>query len=115
MMRKPWSNPGFQEAIRGNTTNQAVKSGGEIRWRIERIRIDGGGDYIKHGTKDAYFKVSNTLPASMTPTEDLEEYWRKVVVDVTTAAPSAPSTSNAENADLDADTKTKLFNLSKWL
>jgi len=62
------------------------------------------GAYIKHSTKDAYYKVSSSLPAP--ENGELEEYWRKVVVDVTTSAPNTPSHS---------EKKAKLQELAKWL
>eukprot|EP00581_Thalassiosira_minuscula_P008497 CAMPEP_0183706686 /NCGR_PEP_ID=MMETSP0737-20130205/3445_1 /TAXON_ID=385413 /ORGANISM="Thalassiosira miniscula, Strain CCMP1093" /LENGTH=808 /DNA_ID=CAMNT_0025934161 /DNA_START=81 /DNA_END=2507 /DNA_ORIENTATION=- len=61
--------------------------------------------YTKHATKDAYFKVG---PAFPTPESgEMDEYWRKVVVDVTNAVPD--SLANTQKLNLQVD------NLSKWL
>jgi hypothetical protein len=36
-------------------------------------------DYVKHPNYDAYYRIRNDLPP-----DNLEEYWRRVVIDVTT-------------------------------
>ncbi|KAL3790421.1 hypothetical protein HJC23_013593 [Cyclotella cryptica] len=64
--------------------------------------VGKSAEYTKHPSRDAYFKVSSELPSS--DGDELEEYWRKVVVDVTNAMP--PSVSQA---------KGQLTELSKWL
>ena len=56
-------------------------------------------EYKKHPTKDAYFKVSTQFPAPQSG--EMEEYWRKVVLDVT-------------NANVAQD-KEQVIGLSKWL
>jgi len=60
------------------------------------------GVYTRHNTKDAYFKVGHALPSP--ENDEMEEYWRKVVVDVTNSVPASMAN------------KQKLIkNLSKWL
>jgi hypothetical protein len=39
--------------------------------------------YHRHNQADAFYKVSDTLPASSSSSSELTEYWRKVVVDFT--------------------------------
>ena len=64
--------------------------------------VGKSADYTKHPAKDAYLKVSHQLPSS--ENNEMEEYWRKVVVDVTNVMP--PSVSQA---------KDQITELSKWL
>jgi hypothetical protein len=59
-------------------------------------------EYTKHPAKDAYFKISNEFPHP--ENDEMEEYWRKVVVDVTNAMP--PNVAQA---------KEQMAELSKWL
>jgi hypothetical protein len=58
-------------------------------------------EYTKHPDKDAYFKISTEFP---NPENEVEEYWRKVVVDVTNTMPQ-----NVAHA------KNEVIELSKWL
>ena len=64
--------------------------------------------YKKHVTKDAYFKVSPAFP-SPGENDNMEEYWRKVVVDVTNVFPTEETLANKENVSDEVD------NLSRWL
>jgi hypothetical protein len=64
--------------------------------------VGKSAEYTKHPTNDAYFKLSHQLPSP--ENNEMEEYWRKVVVDVTNAMP--PSLSQA---------KDQINELSKWL
>eukprot|EP00521_Asterionellopsis_glacialis_P011685 CAMPEP_0195309616 /NCGR_PEP_ID=MMETSP0707-20130614/38826_1 /TAXON_ID=33640 /ORGANISM="Asterionellopsis glacialis, Strain CCMP134" /LENGTH=702 /DNA_ID=CAMNT_0040373913 /DNA_START=316 /DNA_END=2424 /DNA_ORIENTATION=- len=41
-----------------------------------------GGEFMKHGKKDASYKISDDLPP-----DGIEEYWRKVAVDFTKMSP----------------------------
>ena len=61
--------------------------------------------YTKHTTKDAYFKVESALPSP--DNDEMEEYWRKCVVDVSNVVPPLPG--NKKKLDLEVE------NLSKWL
>ncbi|KAL9182185.1 hypothetical protein ACHAXT_012837 [Thalassiosira profunda] len=61
--------------------------------------------YTKHATKDAYFKVGTAFPAPAN--DEMEEYWRKVVVDVTNALPSSPGNKKKLDAAVE--------DLSRWL
>ena len=63
---------------------------------------DDKPEYTKHPTKDAYYKVSSEFPAP--ENDEMEEYWRKVVVDVTNAMPSNVAQANEQ-----------VTQLSKWL
>ena len=64
--------------------------------------------YTKHSTKDAYFKIGPDLPSP--DNDEMEEYWRKVVVDVTNAIPSSTDDVNKQNKlNMEVD------KLSKWL
>jgi len=65
----------------------------------------GDDVYTKHATKDAYFKVGPALPSP--ENDEMEEYWRKVVVDVTNVIPA--SLANRQKLN------TEVNNLSKWL
>lgn len=59
-------------------------------------------EYTKHPDRDAYFKLSSEFPSP--ENDEVEEYWRKVVVDVTNAMPSDVGQA-----------KDQLTELSKWL
>ena len=59
--------------------------------------------YTKHKVNDAYFKVSSEYPSP--ESGEVDEYWRKVVVDVTNVIPST------KGKKLDKEVKT----LSRWL
>ena len=61
--------------------------------------------YTKHTTKDAYFKLGPEFPSP--ENDEVDEYWRKVVVDVTNSVPT--SLANKQRV------KTEVTNLSKWL
>ncbi|KAL3761781.1 hypothetical protein ACHAWU_001297 [Discostella pseudostelligera] len=61
--------------------------------------------YTKHATKDAYFRVGPAFPSA--EDGELNEYWRKVVVDVTNSVPA----SSGNKLKLD----NEFANLSKWL
>ncbi|KAL7543770.1 hypothetical protein ACHAWF_007455 [Thalassiosira exigua] len=61
--------------------------------------------YTKHSTKDAYFKVSPAFPSP--ENDEMDEYWRKVVVDVTNVVPASSSDKKKFNLEVQ--------NLSKWL
>jgi hypothetical protein len=54
--------------------------------------VGKSAEYTKHPVNDAYFKMSHQLPSP--ENNEMEEYWRKVVVDVTNAMP--PSVSQAK-------------------
>lgn len=60
-------------------------------------------EYKKHKVNDAYFKVSHEFPSP--PSGEVNEYWRKVVVDVTNVLPSK------KGARIDKEIKA----LSRWL
>ena len=62
----------------------------------------GNTDYTKHPSKDAYFKVSHEFPSP--ENDEMEEYWRKVVIDVSNSMPH-----DVTNA------KEQVAELSKWL
>ncbi|KAL7536023.1 hypothetical protein ACHAXR_006864 [Thalassiosira sp. AJA248-18] len=62
--------------------------------------------YTKHATKDAYFKVGPAFPSP--DNDEMEEYWRKVVVDVTNVVPTS-SDANKQKLNVEVN------NLSKWL
>jgi hypothetical protein len=63
------------------------------------------GGYTKHALKDAYFKIGSVFPSP--ENDEMEEYWRKVVVDVTNSVPA--SSGNKLRLDM------QVANLSKWL
>ncbi len=62
------------------------------------------GVYTKHKVNDAYFRVSPEFPSP--ESGEVEEYWRKVVVDVTNVIPSS-----TKGKKLDKEVKA----LSRWL
>lgn len=67
--------------------------------------FDGTAEYKKHAAKDAYFKVSNEFPSPAN--DEMEEYWRKVVVDFSNVVPT--SSSQKQKAG------DKVIELSRWL
>lgn len=60
--------------------------------------VEGDGAYTKHGSKDVYYKVGTEMPP-----DDIDEYWRKAVVDITRRAPAS------------ADDEEKVNDLARWL
>jgi len=63
--------------------------------------------YTKHSTKDAYFRIGPALPSP--ENDEMEEYWRKVVVDVTNTIPSSTDANKRNKLNMEVD------KLSKWL
>lgn len=73
------------------------------------IGIGGDGRgvaYTKHGQKDAYFRVGTALPFS--DGKEVNEYWRKVVIDVTNTLPDTL-------VDNDKQLRSVVDSLSRWL
>jgi hypothetical protein len=64
--------------------------------------------YTKHTINDAYFKVGPAFPSDDN-NDEMNEYWRKVVVDVTNSLPANNSPGNKLRLHME------VTNLSKWL
>ena len=62
-------------------------------------------NYTKHSTKDAFFKIASEFPSPQN--NEMNEYWRKVVVDVTNSIPSDNKHKQTLNNELNS--------LAKWL
>ncbi|KAL3772360.1 hypothetical protein ACHAW5_010362 [Stephanodiscus triporus] len=71
-----------------------------------------GGGYAKHGRKDAYYRVGPALPSL--ENDEMNEYWRKVVVDVTNFLPADASTA-ATAAVGEGRLGAAVVDLSRWL
>ena len=89
----------------GGTFPPASNSGG-----------DGGGGggeahYSKHELKDAYFRVGPAYPSP--ENNEMNEYWRKVVIDVTNSLPSDDDSSMS--ADGSDRLRKEVEDLSRWL
>ncbi|KAL3817378.1 hypothetical protein ACHAXA_005013 [Cyclostephanos tholiformis] len=72
----------------------------------------GGGEayYAKHELKDAYFRVGPAYPSPKN--DEVNEYWRKVVVDVTNILPDDDSSSAVDGS---SRLGREVESLSRWL